>query len=573
MTSPRLFPVLTAIGLAWGSQGWADGVAGPYLAGRVASIQSDYAAAAEYFSRSLQADPANTAIMENAILAEIGAGEFDKALTISKGLSDAGVKSSLADLTVLTSLAKQGQFDAAIAELDKGRTSGPLVDGLFRAWALAGRGQMSDATAAFDKVAAQNGLGSFGQFHKALSLALVGDFEGANKIFSGEAAGPLHATRRSLIAQTEVLSQLERDKDAVELIDKTFGPDSGDATVKALRADLVAGKTVPFDLIGNAQDGLAEMFYSVASALAEQAQTDAKTSPADALLYARAAIYLRPDLAEAVLLAADSLEKQGQHDLAITTYQLIQPASRSYVTAELGRADSLVAAGRADAAVEALRQLAQANPGLVEVWAALGDTLRRQQSFTDAAAAYDKALALVDKPERGHWVIYYARGICNEREKHWDRAEPDFRKALELLPDQPQVLNYLGYSYLEKKINLDEAMSMIERAAKAEPNDGAIADSLGWALYRLGRYPEAELQMEKAIGLMSADSVVNDHLGDVYWAVGRKREAEFQWRRALSFKPDSEDDAKRIRRKLEVGLDAVLKEEGAEPLAVSTDGG
>jgi tetratricopeptide (TPR) repeat protein len=152
----------------------------------------------------------------------------------------------------------------------------------------------------------------------------------------------------------------------------------------------------------------------------------------------------------------------------------------------------------------------------------------------------------------------------------WDKAEADFRSALERNPDQPQVLNYLGYSMVEKGINLDEALSMIERAVEARPDSGYIIDSLGWVLYRLGRYDEAVEPMEKAVEIEAVDPIVNDHLGDVYWAVGRTREAEFQWHRALSFEP-KEEDAARIRRKLEVGLDVVLEEEGAPALKLATD--
>jgi tetratricopeptide (TPR) repeat protein len=137
-------------------------------------------------------------------------------------------------------------------------------------------------------------------------------------------------------------------------------------------------------------------------------------------------------------------------------------------------------------------------------------------------------------------------------------------------------LNYLGYSLVEKRKNLDEALDMIERAVAARPDSGYIVDSLGWVLYRLGRYDEAVGHMERAVELMPVDPVVNDHLGDVFWAVGRKREAEFQWKRALSFiragEGDGEADPDRIRRKLEVGLDVVLAEEGAEPLKVANGG-
>ena len=159
--------------------------------------------------------------------------------------------------------------------------------------------------------------------------------------------------------------------------------------------------------------------------------------------------------------------------------------------------------------------------------------------------------------------------------KNWDAAEADFRAALEIDPEQPQVLNYLGYSLVERQEKLDEALSMIERAVEARPESGYIIDSLGWVLYRMGRYEDAVSHMERAVELMPVDPVVNDHLGDVYWAVGRKLEAEFQWRRALSFVDPEDTDAEakpdRIRRKLDVGLDVVLAEEGAKPLQVAND--
>ena len=206
----------------------------------------------------------------------------------------------------------------------------------------------------------------------------------------------------------------------------------------------------------------------------------------------------------------------------------------------------------------------------------LGDFLRSLERYGDAAEAYDRAIPLIGEPQPTHWSLYFSRGICFEREGRWEEAEADFRAALELRPEQPQVLNYLGYSLVEMNQNLDEALDMIERAVEGQPNSGYITDSLGWVLYRLGRFDEAVGHMERAVELLPIDPVVNDHLGDVYWAVGRIREAEFQWSRALSFiKPDESTDAdpERIRRKLEIGLDGVLAEEGAPPLEVANDDG
>lgn len=323
---------------------------------------------------------------------------------------------------------------------------------------------------------------------------------------------------------------------------------------------------MPFDIVRGPKDGIAEVFYTLATALRGEAE-DGYT-----LIYARVVSHLRPEHTEARLLAAGLLESIGQHGLAGETYAAIAPDDPAYHVAEIGRAETLIADGKVDAALEVLTALTRSHAGIIEVHSALGDALRREERFAEAIPAYTAALDLVAQPDQRHWTLYYSRGICNERAGNWAAAEADFRKALELNPDQPQVLNYLGYSFVDRGENLDEALGMIERAVAAQPEAGYIIDSLAWALFRLGRYQEAVEPMERASLLEPVDPVVTDHLGDVYWAVGRKLEARFQWHRALSFDP-AEKDAKRIRRKLEVGLDAVLAEEGAKPLTEVANGG
>lgn len=572
MTCLSLRSLLLSLSVLQAAPALADSLAGSYLAGRVASMHADFGAAQTWFSQALAGDPENLDLKENAILAAIGAGDFPGAVLIAESIPRETGKGGLGDLAILTQMAVTGDYAAALAEMDKGRTMGPLVDGFFRAWSQLGNGQMSDASAEFTTLEGRKELSSLALLNKALALASVGDYEGADEILSGRGGAPIRATRRSVIAHAEVLSQLERNGDAVELLDKTF-PGTADARLKDLRTRLEDGQTVPFQIVRNANDGLAELFFAVASAVAADATPDDVAASVDVLLYARTALELRPDLADAALLAAAMLMQQEQYDLAITLYAQVPPDSPDYIEAELGRAEAMVSAGRNDAAIEALRQLSLSNPGSIPVWATLGDVLRRNDDFASGAEAYDKAIALIQRPGREHWSLFYARAICKERLKNWEAAEADFLRALELSPGQPAVLNYLGYSYLEMQVNLGQALDMIQRAARARPDDGAISDSLGWAYYRLGRYDEAEAEMERAIELMPVDAVVNDHLGDVYWMVGRKREAEFQWRRALSFEPETEAEADRIRRKLKVGLDAVLDEEGASAAHVTDNGG
>jgi Flp pilus assembly protein TadD len=263
----------------------------------------------------------------------------------------------------------------------------------------------------------------------------------------------------------------------------------------------------------------------------------------------------------------------GHHDLAIETYGRVPQDSFAYQHAALGRTDVLRRADRLDEATGELRTLADAFPETVRFRVALGDTLMQQDRFAEARDAYDLAIERFEVDLPAQWPTYFQRAISAHKLDDWAAAEADFRKALVLSPEQPTVLNYLGYSLVERREKLDEALGMIERAVAARPDRGYIVDSLGWVFYRLGRYDEAVDQMERAVELEPVEPILNDHLGDTYWAVGRKREAEFQWSRALSFITDDTDltelNPARIRRKLEVGLDVVLEEEGADPLHAS----
>lgn len=537
----------------------AADMAGPYLAARAATIANDYAEAMDYYDRLLLAEPRNRDVQEGALITHVAMADYDRAAVLAGIMLEEPKPSQIAVLVALAQDAQTGEFAKGLALLDKGDDAGQLVGGLYRGWAKVGEGQISEAEKAFDKVAKLRGLEGFAAYHRGLALAMVGDYEGADKIFSGKQSKVVHGTRRGLLAHLQVLSQLERDKEALKLLKDTFG-DELDPEMSALRDRLEKGEAVPFTVVRSARDGVAEIYYAVSQALSAEGPS------AVGLVHARLALWLRPDLGDAALLVASVLESQEQYDLAIKTFEGISPDSPVYPATELGRSEAMVAAGRTDAAIDVLQKLARSHPDLRAVWIALGDNLRRQERWKESAEAYDKGVALIATPGPRDWFIYFARGISESRSDQWPKAEADFREALKLSPDQPSVLNYLGYSYVERKENLDEALSMIERAVAARPEEGYIVDSLGWALFRLGRYQDAVAQMEKAVELDPAEPLLNDHLGDVYWAVGRKREAEFQWHRALNFGPGEDLDMDRVRRKLEVGLDQVLKDEGAAPL-------
>jgi tetratricopeptide (TPR) repeat protein len=562
--SARLAAAL-AVGLWAALPAAGEGLVGSYLAARQASAVHDYQAAAEYYTKALVRDPANPLLLESAAVAQLALGNLEAAVPVARQLRIKMPQNQIAELVLLADQLARADYEVALADFAAGREVGPLVDGLVQGWMHLSQGDVTEALAAFDAMIADETLAPFGAYHKALALALVGDFEGAERLFSGAEGGGFAQTRRGVVAHIEVLAQLERRDEALALLDTAFGADP-DPLVVSLHERLAAGESPAFDVLSSPAEGLAEVFFTVAGAL-EGGADDTYT-----LLYARVAERLAPRHSDAILLAASILERQQQYELATAAYNEIPRDDPAFHRAELGRAEALRASGHTEAAIEALEQLGKSYPDLPDVHRALGDILRAEERYDEAAAAYDAAIAALPIEDPSHWVLYYVRGICHERAHHWDLAEPDFKKALALSPDQPQVLNYLGYSYLEKQENLEEALGMIQRAVDQRPDDGYIVDSLGWALYRLGRYDEAVAPMERATELMAVDPIVNDHLGDVYWAVGRRNEAQFQWRRALSFGPE-EADAERIRRKLEVGLDTVLVEEGSEPITVANGQG
>nr|WP_174820347.1 tetratricopeptide repeat protein [Ruegeria arenilitoris] len=544
----------------------ADSGAGSYLAGRQAIYESDYKAAEEYYSKALIFDPGNTKLKESVLLARVALGDVERALPIAEDMEANGQPNQAARMVVSAKLVSDGKFDELLARDPENQGVGPLVDGLMTAWAHLGKGEMTKAMAQFDEVAQQDGLREFALYHKALALASVGDFEGAEAIFAADDSIVARFSRRAALARVEVLSQLNRNDEALQFLENVFAAGS-DPSIESYVDTLSAGGTLPFTHVGSATEGVAEVFFSVGAALNTEAAHDY------VLLYARIATFLRPDHIDAILLSAELLEQLSQYDLAAEAYRKVPTGSSDFHAAELGRAEILAQSGKPDAAIEVLENLAARQPNLPSVHVALADLQRRQENYAAAVTSYDRAIELTETGSGGNWFLHYARGICHERLKAWDKAEADFRRALELNPDQPQVLNYLGYSLVERQEKLEEALDMIERAVAIQPDSGYIVDSLGWVLFRLGRYDEAVEHMERAVELMAVDPVVNDHLGDVYWAVGRTREADFQWRRALSFidpeDTDGEADPDRIRRKLEVGLDAVLAEEGAAPLKVA----
>jgi tetratricopeptide (TPR) repeat protein len=253
--------------------------------------------------------------------------------------------------------------------------------------------------------------------------------------------------------------------------------------------------------------------------------------------------------------------------MAIKVYERVPASSPLKRNAQIQLATDLDSADRGDEAIKILKEVISADSKDLEAIMALGNIERGRKKFADCAVTYSKGIdSLPSNNDKANSVYYYYRGICEERSKQWPKAEADMRKALALQPEQPHVLNYLGYSWIDQGTNLDEGMKMIKRAVDQRPDDGYIVDSLGWAYFRIGNYEESVKNLERAIDLKPEDPTINDHLGDSYWRVGRKLEAKFQWAHARDLKPEPEELPK-IEAKIENGL----PDEPTGPAAASAD--
>ena len=537
-----------------------EGTAGALLAARVAGAANDFVAVVPYLERLMESEMAAPELRESLTGSYLALGRHDEAAEEARLLMDEMPLSSTGALVLMTEAFAARDYAAVLELIEGGAQTHPAADGLAAAWAHLGQGSMAEVFEAFDTVAAQEGMRAFTQYCRALALALVGDVEGAIAIIEDPETGVADSlNRRGVIAHAQILGQLERFDDALDLLEAAF-PGAHDPRIEEMRAAYAEEQALPFDLIGDPAEGMAEVMAVMTAAL--------RGGPGsfDALLYARAAEWINPELLDAQIMLGQIFVELDQPELAEATFDAIPGDSGFAIPAAIGRAQVLDTLGKLDEAIVVLEELAADYADAFGVYQSLGDLLRRAERFEEAAEAYGRAIGLQEAQGiSGDWPLWFARAVAHERAGQWPEAEADFRRALVYAPDQPLVLNYLGYSLVERRENLDEALEMIERAVEGDPDSGYIVDSLAWALFRLGRFDEALPHMERAVELMPSDPILNDHLGDVYWALGRYREARFQWRRALSFGPHDDLDMDRVRRKIDVGLYEVLDDEG-EPL-------
>ena len=525
-----------------------EGGYGAYLAAHSARLRDDIDGAADNLQRTLATDPGNTDVQRLSLIYATAGGRFDVAQKMAQEIVKEKPDDVLAGYVLATEAARDGNWKAADAAMraipDANLNS--LLGPLLRAWIAVGERDIDGALGRLKPLTARKPFLPVYNFHTALILDYAQRDAEAEAAYDRTVAGDGGHSIHSVQAAGRFFNRIGKPERTDQLI-ADFAAERGDAPMtEALSKSLIA-RRARGPIVSTPLDGLGEAYLSIATSLAN-ADTWEIT-----LALAQLSLRANPHLELARVMVGDLFEEHDDYDHANAAYAKVSPESDIGYSVRLRMAKNLEHMDEHDEAAKALDELATRFPHRPEPLIELGDLYRADSRFADSVKAYDRAFARIGTIEPRHWVLYYTRGISLERSNQWSRAEADFLKALELEPDQPLVLNYLGYSWLDKGMHPDEAQAMIERAVEQRPRDGYIIDSLGWAYYLRGNYQEAVNHLEQAVVLVADDPTVNDHLGDAYWRVGRKLEARYQWQRALDLKPD-EKQAAALQAKLNDGL-------------------
>lgn len=529
---------------------------GSYMLYLQAKQDQDYDSAIRYLKQTIKQDPKNRSLIAEIVALLAIEGRVSDAAVYAKEELKLDPSSLLATLVLTVQNVKEGNYAEAerVLEVFPKRKENAFLIPLFEAWVYAGLKEPKKAIESLEAVKME-GTEALYAFHMALLYDMWDERKEAEKYYEMLIKEPGGLSLRAAQIYGNFLLRYGETKKFDALVDAYRRGNRSYPLVDELfftaGAPTTKSKKIPKS-IATPQEGLAEAFFDVSGSLAD------KGSPESSLFFVQFGLYLDPSLSLARVLLGEIFEAQGRYDEALKLYAEDNENSETYFSSQMRSAIILIQKDEPAQAEKILKALAKKRPDLPLPWIQLGDMYISKQNYKEAIKTYSEALERIPVAQSGHWMLYYSRGVAYERDKQWDLAEQDFLQALMLNPEQPLVLNYLGYSWLEKGKNIKSAKEMLELASVRAPRDGFITDSLGWAYYLLKEYKKSVHTLEKAVSQDPGSAVINDHLGDAYWRSGRQREARYQWQKALDIGGDlTEEDAKRIEAKLEKGLDIV----------------
>jgi tetratricopeptide (TPR) repeat protein len=527
---------------------------GAYLAGRVAHMRQDLDKAALFYSQAVDLGVEQPDVLGRAYLLSALGGDVDRAHKYAKQAQESGDKNYMIRFINMSYDVHHGDYTQAESDLsdisDKGYQNKLLPP--FRAWILAGMGDRQKALDALKPLEKDKNLKSIYYMHVGMINDYFGQDDEARKAYETILKNEdLELSFRSLQVIGNFAARHDQKAEILNLIKVYSDKNNKPMMLTSLFQQIENMQTSPEKLVDTPAKGVAETLFNMGTAF--------RTTQSEvAQIFTALALYLNPNHDVARVSVADLAENARQFEQARASYALVSKDSPIYFMAQFKIA-SIYTQERQDAkALEKFRELNEMFPNNYQVLFQLGEVSRVMDRQTDAIRYYHQAIAVVPEDMPLDWMLLYALGISYERNDEWQRAEDVFQKALILSNRHPLVLNYLGYSWLKHNKNPNEALYMIFEAYRQNPEDAYIMDSLGWALFRMGKYTDSVKVLERAAEYLPDNAVICDHLGDAYWQTGRLEEARYQWKHALTLKDDfNEVDPDIVRRKIKNGMQKV----------------
>lgn len=530
-----------------------DTVYGNYLAGRLALIRQDYDNAAIYHVKALDKGFDNEEMLTKTYMILTATGHIDKAVEYANKARKNGGDDIFIDVINAISQFKKGEYRFARNSISsvKEKPYTTFINPLFNAWAYAGEGNYFQA---------MNSLKILGETADTRAVynihsGLINEFFGKNdkaeefydKVISNDAND---VSFRVLQIVSNFFVRMGKKEKANDLVSRYYGTSNIKEMLSSLGDKIKEGTKSTKPIIKTANDGVAEVFLEIALLY---------KSISGGIDYAHLNMaiseYFNPQNDITKLAIADIYEEKFMLKDANKYYDNIDKHSELYYPAQMRKASNLIEEKEYEQAINVLKKLNKNNENNFQLLYNLGEALRINNNHQEAIKYYKQAIDSIFYETEKHWPIYYSLAVSYDKSNQWLEAEKSLRKALELSDRHPQVLNYLGYSWLKYDINTDNAALMILEAYEKEPNDSVIMDSLGWVYFKTGDYKNAINYLEKASELNPQNAIISDHLGDAYWFGGRKTEARFLWQRALHQEDETEElNKKRVRNKIENGL-------------------
>ena len=528
--SSGVAPVPSTLYSEFKAQEVSDSVYGPFLAATQAQHEAQYSKSADYFLEALAADPESKYVADRAFFQLLYGGRTAKAAELAVQIAGAGIGEGddLVRLMYVLSAYKAENWPAVRARLEEGPLSGFgfLISPLLRAWSFAAEGDGDAVVLALKPLLEDKRLRAIAEEHTAYLLDHMEKYEVADAKYTALVHADPPVSLQPAVAYMHMLYRTGKAARAAGFLRSQLKRFNNHNFLLREGSKITKGRA-PSQLAATPNGAAGMVFFRLATEFAQGKSVQA------AILYARIASYLAPQVSDIYFLLGELLEQEGNTDAAAAAYNNVPIDSVMRRFANARRIDVLRMGGRTALAEELIKNRLRQSPKDLGMLLSLANILQEREAFEESITYYTQAIKSIGKIRVSDWSIYFSRAMSYEGLGNWLEAEKDLQSALKASPEQPTVLNYLGYSWIEKGQQIDKAKRMIELAAEARPDDGFITDSLGWVYYLTGDFEGAVEVLEKAVRLEPDDVTINAHLGDAYWHVNRKIEARFQWRHAI----------------------------------------